>query len=217
LNNVQYEELCRHFIARNFGLSVKDVKSITIPNPRRPGLPKYKHQIDLYWETGNEISLYLNIANAKWRSSDKVDQGEVLLLYQVRQEVDAHKAFMISSVGFTAGAIAVAKHHGIALHAVTPAFNVSTIPDRNRTAIRARLGSMANSSEQPIFAHRIENRGLDITGTSAVASPRSPVAPHVLPHTTTVRQAETRVAVPRIENAGIPASRFKQGGPERRG
>jgi UDP:flavonoid glycosyltransferase YjiC (YdhE family) len=38
---------------------------------------------------------YINIANAKWRSSSKIEQGEVLLLNQVKQKVAAHKAMMI--------------------------------------------------------------------------------------------------------------------------
>ena len=101
MNSQQYEELCRFFLADKLGVSTDEVRSARIPNPRRPGLPEYKHQIDLYWETGNELTLYLNIANAKWRSTRKVDQGEVLLLQQVKQKAGAQKAVMITNSGFT--------------------------------------------------------------------------------------------------------------------
>src|SRR5687767_7267719 len=100
MDSDQYEELCRHFVARELRLSLDDVKSARLPNPKRPDLPAYSHQVDLYWETTDPITLYFNVANAKWRGTDKVDQGEVLLLQQVRQKLAAHKALMITSVGF---------------------------------------------------------------------------------------------------------------------
>lgn len=163
MTSEQYEELCRRFIAEKTGKSVDEIKSVLIANPRRPGLPEYRHQIDLYWETGDDIALYLNIANAKWRASEKVEQGEVLLLQQVRQKVGAHKAFMLTNVGFTAGAIAAARDDGIALHTVGPAFDFAALP-RDRQAIRASLNAMATQTQAPIFSHRVENRGMDFAG-----------------------------------------------------
>ena len=220
MDSVQYEELCRHFIAAKFALSLDDVKSVRIRNPRRPKLPAFEHQIDLYWETGNEISLYLNIANAKWRGSEKVDQGEVLLLDKVRQEVGAHKAFMISSVGFSAGAKAAAKHHGIALHTVAPAFDVSALPSGDRAAVRAALHSMASSSSQPIFNHSIEHR-LDLTGgpSGQIPSGWPPTVPHVEHHTRVVHQPEGRVQTHNVEIRGVPNLRGSEHGgrPERTG
>lgn len=137
MKSEQYEELCRYFIATKACVSQEQVKSVTIPNPRRADLPAYRHQIDLYWESGDEIALYLNIANAKWRGSAKVDQPDVMLLQQVRQKVSAHKAFMITNVGFTAGAVAAARDEGIALHVVAPSFNLSELPTGDRAAIQA--------------------------------------------------------------------------------
>ncbi len=176
MKSEQYEELCRYFIATKTGLTPEQVKSVTIQNPKREDLPAYKHQIDLYWETGDEIALYLNIANAKWRGEDKVNQPDVMLLQQVRQKVSAHKAFMITNVGFTAGAIAVAKDEGIALHIVNPTFNVSDLPTNDRDLIQTRLHAIASESTQPIFSHRIEHRGLEFTSkpsqtSSSVVSP----------------------------------------------
>jgi hypothetical protein len=80
MNSKQYEELCRFFLADKLGINIEGISSVLIPNPKRPNLPEYHHQIDLYWEIGNDVATYLNIANAKWRGSDKVDQPDVLLL-----------------------------------------------------------------------------------------------------------------------------------------
>ena len=113
MNSQQYEELCRYFLAKKLGMNVEQVQSIQIPNPTRPELPVYKHQIDLYWETESELGKYLHIANAKWRGNDKVDQPEVLLLQQVKQKVAAHKALILTTQGYTAGAVAAAKDEGI--------------------------------------------------------------------------------------------------------
>lgn len=164
MTSEQYEELCRRFIAEKTERSVDEIRSVLIPNSRRPRLPEYRHQIDLYWETGDDIALYLNIANAKWRASAKVEQGEVLLLQQVRQKVGAHKAFMLTNVGFTAGAIAAARDDGIALHTVVPTFDFAALPRSDRQAIQGSLNAIATQTQAPIFSHRVENRGMDFTG-----------------------------------------------------
>ena len=171
MNSDQYEELCRHFIAEKIGLSAGDVKSVSIPNAKRPGLPQYKHQIDLYWETGDAIAAYLNIANAKWRGTTRVEQGEVLLLQQVRQKVSAHKAFMITNVGFTTGAIAAAKDDGIALHVLTPNFDVTALPRGDRAAIQGALRDMACQVAGSLYSHRVEHRGLGFSGEAAATGP----------------------------------------------
>lgn len=188
MDSDQYEELCRLFIAESFGLSVDDVKSVRISNAQRPTLPSYAHQIDLYWETGNAVALYLNIANAKWRGSDKVDQPDVMLLAKVREKVAAHKAFLISSVGFTAGAVAAAKDEGIALHVVTPAIDTFRLPRGDRGAIRDALSAMANSGLRPIYNHSVECRGL-----GANERPKLPPSRQVAALATPSR-TETRVA-----------------------
>ena len=172
MDSEQYEELCRYFIAEQTGLPVEDVRSVRIPNPKRPGLPAYKHQIDLYWESGDDIALYLNIANAKWRGSATIKQGEVLLLQQVRQQVAAHKAFMITNVGFTAGAVAAAKDNGIALHRVSPTFDTSMLPRRGRFAIQGALRDVASQTTEALYSLHVENRGLGFQGGSKpVAAP----------------------------------------------
>lgn len=161
MNSQQYEELCRHFLAEKLGVNIDHIRSVHIPNPNRPGLPEYKHQIDLYWETEGELGLYLHIANAKWRGNDKVDQPEVLLLQQVKQKVAAHKALILTSQGYTTGAVAVAKDEGIALHIVKPNFKDSILPARDRSNIQAKLNEVASTLSQPVFLHEIVHKAFD--------------------------------------------------------
>lgn len=161
MNGQQYEEICRYFLAEKLGLNIDHIRSVRIPNPNRPGLPEYKHQIDLYWETEGELGLYLHIANAKWRGSDKVNQPEVLLLQQVKQKIAAHKAMMLTNLGYTSGAVAVAKDEGIALHVVNPNFNVRMLPVQSRNNIQAKLGEIASTLSQPVFLHEIVHKAFD--------------------------------------------------------
>ncbi len=139
-------------------MDIANIQSVLIPSPQRPDLPEYKHQIDLYWETQDGLALYLNIANAKWRGSAKVGQGEILLLQQVKQETGAHKAFMLTSTVFTSGAVGVAKHKNIALHIVRPNLNVSSLPENDRAAIQAALLEADPSVGEAICLHEIVHR-----------------------------------------------------------
>lgn len=155
MNSIQYEELCRLYIAKRLSISIDLVKSIHVPNPVRPGLPQYTHQIDLYWETEDEIAKYLNIANAKWRGSANVDQPEVLLLQQVKQKVGAHKAILITNTGFTSGAEAAARDEGIGLHIVVPAFDCSKLPQKNRKEIQEALSQMPSQLASIVYSHAV--------------------------------------------------------------
>jgi hypothetical protein len=208
----QYEELCRLFIAEKVGLSPDEVKSVSVPNAKRPGLPEYKHQIDLYWETIDAIATYLNIANAKWRATARVEQGEVLLLQQVRQKVAAHKAFMITSVGFTAGALAAAKDDGIALHIVRPNFDISELPQGDRAAIQRSLRERASQAPGALYSHHVEHRGLgfDREATPAGSTAGSAVRPNPAGY-------ETRVASVPSRQISAPSTNRAIGGGETRG
>jgi hypothetical protein len=177
MNSKQYEELCRFFLADQLGISVEEVSSVFIPNPTRPNVPAYKHQIDLYWETGDPICRYLHIANAKWRGSDKVDQQDVLLLEQVKNEVNAHKAVMIASSGFTSGAEAVAQHKGIALHIVRPDFDYTSLPLKDTTAIQHQIQAIAANRPQRIYSNKIVYRAFDLSKLEFAVIRPSPPAP----------------------------------------
>jgi hypothetical protein len=215
MDSDQYEELCRHFIAEQTALPIASVQSVIISNPTRPGLLEYSHQIDLYWETGNTTAQYLNIADAKWRSTAKVDQGEVLLLQKVREKVAAHKAFMITNVGFTAGAIAAADDHGIALHVLMPLLDTSNLPRADRSAIQIALRDRAAIEGVPIYSLRVEHRGMGFTRDESAPNPSSPhpVSPAHGGYTTRVSQAPCRaISSPSVNRSiGTPGTSTRGG------
>lgn len=121
-----YEKLCQLFIAEKEGIPTESVKSSRIKSMHFCNLPTYRHQIDLYWELETEISRYLNIAEVKWRSKRKVTQETVIKIQQVKQDLAAHKAIVITNTDFTDGAKSIARNKRIALHIVTPQYVTST-------------------------------------------------------------------------------------------
>ena len=160
MNPDLYEELCRRYVSDKYGVSLQEVTSERIPNPQRQGLPGYAHQIDLRWEIKDEVSAVVYIANAKWRGSDKVDQPEVMLLAKVCRDVGAHKAVMITSSGFTSGAVATAKHEGISLHIVKPNFDYVAIPKGNRAELQDALDDAATPG-QDLYMYEVAHRAAD--------------------------------------------------------
>ncbi len=204
MTSQQYEELCRRFIAEAMGVPLESVESRHIQNAQRPDHPVFKHQIDLYWETGNDAVRYVNIANAKWRETDKVDQPEILLLQQVRQDVGAHKALMITTVGFTDGADAAARHHGIGLHLVRPAAPVAGLPrTSDRGEIRAALASLAEG-RHPIYSHDVVFRGLESAEARPghLPGPRAPRTTVVLPGAVPPASTPAATSAPPAMNRG---------------
>ncbi|HLJ95121.1 MAG TPA: restriction endonuclease [Gemmataceae bacterium] len=165
MTSQQYEELCRFFIADQLHLDISQVVSRTIANPRREPGPDgsdpepYTHQIDLYWETGDGLAQYVNIANAKWRGHNKVRQYEVLLLQKVREKVGAHKAFMITNSGFTGRAQQVAEDEGIGLLIVRPQFNSRSMHRTRRGQILEYLQDLARQA-RPIYIHDVLRKGV---------------------------------------------------------
>jgi len=201
MNDQQYEGLCRYFLAQKLEMNIERIKSVRIPNPARPGLPQYKHQIDLYWETESNLGLYLHIANAKWRGSDKVDQAEALLLQQVKQKVGAHKAMILTNLGFTAGAIAVAQDEGIALHIVKPNFEDSMLTAQDQSEIQANLSRIASASSQPIFLHEIVHKAFDFMEVAIQSQFSIPASGYA---TKVISDYETKVGGGYTHKAGTP-------------
>jgi hypothetical protein len=214
MNSAQYEELCRRHVATVFGVQLAAVQTGRLPNPRRPGLPAYKHEIDLFWETGREAAQYLHIANAKWRAREKVDQPEVLLLQKVKEEVAAHKAVMLTSIGFTHGAVAAAKHHGIALHVVRPAEVVlAGLPSRGREAMQTKLEALASSSSRPIYTSEVVHRAWTPRRPPEGAVSVRPVGPRSPAFETRILTGyETKTIVPQTTRATPPIE--KRAGPD---
>ena len=211
MNSIQYEELCRLFIADKFKLSIEEVQSDRILNPRRPDSPEYRHQIDLRWEDGNELTENKYIANAKWRSSAKIDQGDVLLLQKVKEKVAANKAVMITNIGFTEGAEAVAKDEGIALHIVRPDFDIAILdPDlKDRTVIQAQFQKLSTNDKSP-YTYEIVHRAVD-SGTDAET--QSGVPNETVSHSKVIRQTPVnRMARPTSDRRAPSGTQKVQGG-----
>lgn len=163
MHSKQYEELCRLFLATELGIGIDSIRSADVPCASLPDKPEYKTQIDLYWYTENSLCQYFNVANAKWRGSSKVDQGEVQLLFQVAQDVRAQKAVMITNLGFTEGALAVAENKGIALHVVRPAFDCAKLHPKDATLIRSQLLELRSTQAEPLYTFEVVHRGFDLT------------------------------------------------------
>jgi hypothetical protein len=172
MTSVQYEELCRYFVAAQLKIPLKEVKSLWIPNPERDSQELYgkvapfKHQIDLYWETGSPGMRYVNIANAKWRSRGQVHLADVLLLQQVKIKVGAHKAIMITNSDFTSQAREAAHDEGIGLLVVRPLFRTKALDASERSLILKRLQELEGAGSA-LYASEIVRKGVGPAQTAA--------------------------------------------------
>lgn len=175
MNGTQYEEFCRLFLNDKYGIDIEEIQSCRIPSPTHPNLSEYKNQIDLYWEHENELARYVNIADAKWRGgSDKVPIGKVRELEQVKNDINAHKAMMITNTDFTDGARSFGENKGIALHVVRPDFDYTTLnlDLKNREQIQAQL-RQSFAGNKPPYNHKVVCKGVDL-GTDAVGQSSTP-------------------------------------------
>ena len=204
MNSIQYEELCRFFLAEKVGIPPEEILSVRIPNPKRKDLPQYSHQIDLYWETGDDAFQYLHIANAKWRGTDKVDQPDVMLLQQVKDDVQAHKAVMITNTESTSGADAVAQDKGIALHIVRPKFDVASLPLKERPEILVGIQKIASLCSQPVYEHVVVQRGFNFA--ASVSEQPSTARPGQIPHSHTSSTRHQKRVVTGYTHRGGPSS-----------
>ncbi len=173
MNGTQYEEFCRRFLANELKIPIEKIRSDMIPNATLPGLTQYSQQIDLWWQDENDLIEHINIADAKWRSSAKVEKGDVEKLLQAKEGIRAHKAMMITNNGFTKGAMSVAENHRIALHIVHPNFDYVILDPKNRKTMQTQLQDFFNISK-PVYMHVEVCKGIDLemdaTGQSAGSS-----------------------------------------------
>lgn len=177
MNSIQYEELCRLFLAEQLGIDIQQVKTREIPSPTLRGKPELEHQIDLYWETTDAVASYFNIANAKWRTKDKVDQPDVMLLQAVKTELKAHKCVMLTNTGFTDGARSMAENNGIALHIIEPDFNYNSLENRDRVIIQSNLRRLSSGGQTPLYQHQVIYKAFDIERPRIIAPAGIPGAP----------------------------------------
>ena len=220
MKGTPYEEFCRLFLADKLGIPVEVIKSRRIPSATHPDLPEYDNQIDLYWEDRKDITLYKNFADAKWRGgSRKVSIGEVRQLQHVKEDIDAHKAMMITNTDFTKKARALAENKGIALHIVRPNFDytILDLASKNREQIQLQLQESFNSSKPP-YTHEIVYRAFDFgTGSTAQTSVPGKTVSHskVIEQTSMDRIAQTPSH--RRAPTGTQKGSGRQGGPGQKG
>lgn len=216
MHYIQYEELCRFFLAHELQISIKDVISTKMPSATLPGLVKYKNQIDLYWKNEDKLAQYVNIADAKWRNeSDTVPIGRARELQFVRDDIKVHKAMLITNTGFDEGVIGVAEKYGIALHIVRPDFNhvILDLDLKDRKVIQTQLQELATNGKE-IYTHKIIHRAFDF-GTDGTA--QTTVANKTGTHSKTIVQSPmNRMAQPpshRRAPSGTQRVQGGQGGP----
>jgi len=160
MNGLQFEELCRFFVAKTLGMPVEKVRWMRIPCAVRPGTALDTYQVDLMWETETAMAKYLTIAEAKWRVGHKVDRDDVLLLEQFRIGAGAHKAMLISNAEFTSGVLTTAERLGIAVHRLVPTFSALEMPLRDRAAFQNCLNQMATKTKE-LYTHDVKCKSLD--------------------------------------------------------
>jgi len=174
MNGTQYEEFCRLFLAEELEIPIEAIQSLRISSATHPDLSTYKNQIDFYWEKEDDNIKYVNIADAKWRGSDKVPINKVRELEQVKNDINAHKAMMITNADFTDGARSFAENKGIALHIVRPDFDYTTLnlDLKNREQIQAQLRQFFTGNKPP-YSHKVVCKGVD-SGTDAAGQSSTP-------------------------------------------
>lgn len=212
MNGTQYEEFCRLFITHELGIPIEKIISDNIPSAIRPGLEEYKNQIDLCWEYEDKLTRNFIIVNAKWRGSekDKVDQPDVLLIQQVKQEIAANKAMIITNTDFTSGARRAAENHRIALHIARPNFDytILDLDAKNREQIHTQLQEPFSSNEP--YMHTIVHRAFDLGTDSEV---QSGVPHETISHSKEVTQTPVNRMAPPPSNRRAPSGTQKvQGG-----
>ncbi len=87
--------------------------------------------------------------------------------------IRAHKALLITSTDFTAGARGLAAQHGIGLHIVRATFDHARIPLGDRAKMRTAITSLATKP----YTFEVVHRGLDLAERPAPIGPASRPAP----------------------------------------
>jgi hypothetical protein len=112
LSPAEYEAFVADVVSHlEFGATASVTRNAKLPGVRQPG----EYEIDVLVRTrlGGKIDFLMTIECKNW--SRAVDRPVVQKAIQTRDAVAAHKAAVVSPVGFSAEAIDVAKANGIAL------------------------------------------------------------------------------------------------------
>jgi hypothetical protein len=125
----EYEQLVRAVLSQRLGLPPEDLRSTRAPGAVLPNAGSIRHQIDLFYVHETEVAKYVTIVECKYRNSRLIDQERVQNLAFVRNSMSAHKAIMVTNIGYTPGAKSVADSQQIALLVVEPGPTVSSLPE----------------------------------------------------------------------------------------
>lgn len=171
MNGTQYEEFCRLFLAEKLEIPIEKIQSRRISSATKPELSNYKNQIDFYWEEKKGIDFYMNIADAKWRGkSRKISVSQLRDLQQVKDDISAHKATMITNTDYTKTAKDFAENKEIRLLIIKPNFDYATLHTKDRPTMQIQLQEFFSNSEKP-YIHEIVHRAFDFgTDTTAQTS-----------------------------------------------
>jgi hypothetical protein len=154
----QYEALCRHVIAEEYGISAREIQTGNVKGSSRKG-QRLRHQIDLFWTSRDEMCEYQVFANAKWRKR-KVQKESLMALIGVWRDIGAHKAMMITNTGYSSGVVRQAKEKGISLVVVRPVFDFSGLSMGSATEVLGELDQVARFAVAPIYQMGVIHRGL---------------------------------------------------------
>jgi len=188
-----YEELCRLAVAEHFSVPLDKVISTHLQGRSFPGAPALKHQIDLYVELiSNHIATVDIVVDAKWRTTDKVDQPDVEKWATVAVSAGASKAMLITNTDFTAGARAVAEASKIATAIVRPSEAALAVPIGPRAEVLAALAACHDA-------------GASLYTTTSVTRSLDP--PQVLPLGWTAPSSEARVPTVGQTRVATPQTR----------
>ena len=142
MTGTEYERFVRAVLVERLDIPPVRLRSTFEAGATLPGMPALEHQIDLIWFQENEVAEYITIIECKYRGTDPVDQPEIQNLAFVRDSVRAHKALMVTNIGFTSGARALAQSQKIALLVVNPSLKI--IPGSKKADADSLFESMGD-------------------------------------------------------------------------
>ncbi len=145
-----YEEYCKIQIAEAFKIKPSAIKTLEgkerLPGRAFQGGDPAMHQLDLSWEIENDVAKTKYLADAKYHTRP-VEQGYVAKIAGVIEDIGYHKGMLISPVGFTEGAVNLAKGCGISLLVIPADDQVMSLVVTDRTNARLSINKIV--SERP--------------------------------------------------------------------
>jgi len=116
VNPAEYEEYVEELVRQlDFGSEATITRNAKLPGVRQPG--EYEIDVAVRVQLGGRIDFLLIIECKNW--SHRVDRPVVQKLIQTRDAVAAHKAAVVSPLGFSQEAIEVAEANGVALWVIS--------------------------------------------------------------------------------------------------